>query len=418
MPTKPRIGMLLNILELMRPSGSATEQHFAEVWLPTTLKRFGRVAEKDRYGNLWVTLNDANENLPVTMFSSHTDTVHMHDGKQRLTYDDTKYHLFAGDPMSNCLGADDGTGVWLMLHMIENNIPGIYVFHRDEECGGGGSSFAAKNEAARFVGVKHCVAFDRKGYSDIITHQGGTRTCSAAFATELAKHLPGYAPCDGGSFTDSKNYRKVIPECTNLAVGYFSQHTSKEYQDLKFAIDLATKLCLVPWQTLPSARDPSVEETAPAFRGNHRYYGSDFGNDTWNDPAWMAYLKKTEKPAKQTTLAWVQKYPKAAARLLDELDVRDEEKEYAVRAVKREDNRNGRRRTQNNQEMVVQRPEPVREVPAGSQKEVHRPPTIEGITSTGTGAGDPQSGRRLHPEQNKRTAQKPARVRENNNPPA
>ena len=92
----------------------------------------------------WPRACHADGKRAVTMFSSHTDTVH----KQKAT-DTYKLSLqrnwlkVAGE--GGVLGADCGTGVWIMLNLIAAGVPGLYVFHRDEEIGGGGSSYIAKH---------------------------------------------------------------------------------------------------------------------------------------------------------------------------------------------------------------------------------------------------------------------------------
>jgi hypothetical protein len=168
-------------------------------------------------------------------------------------------HLFT-DHKSQ-LGADDGTGIWFMLAMIEAKVPGLYAFHRDEEVGGLGSSASAKDnyEYLMALGLQRCVAFDRHYYEDVITHQG-TRCASDEFAQALSNELnvtPGFKfkPCDTGVFTDSANYTHMIPECTNLSVGYWSQHTIKETQDVGFAEKLLARLLQIDWETLPTSRD-------------------------------------------------------------------------------------------------------------------------------------------------------------------
>jgi len=39
---------------------------------------------------------------------------------------------------------------------------------------------------------------------------------------------------DGGVYTDSAEFVDIIEECTNLSVGYFSEHTTSEKQDIDF----------------------------------------------------------------------------------------------------------------------------------------------------------------------------------------
>jgi len=183
-------------------------------------------------------------------------------------------------PVSCVLGADDKLGVYTMCKLIEAGVEGFYVFHVGEECGGVGSNFLATSHPELFRGYDHCVAFDRKGYSDIITNQSGGRCCSDEFAAALAKqmnqYLPPQSPMKGdptGSFTDSANYTKLIPECTNVAVGYFSQHTAREHFDLEwFERHFIPAILKVNWSELPVVREATAPSASrfPSYGG----YGS------------------------------------------------------------------------------------------------------------------------------------------------
>ena len=82
-------------------------------------------------GNLIIEVGEGSE----TLFSSHTDTVHRTGVMQNVfieTADKPKFETDSGQ----CLGGDDGTGVWLMLELIKAGVPGLYIFHRAEEVGG------------------------------------------------------------------------------------------------------------------------------------------------------------------------------------------------------------------------------------------------------------------------------------------
>jgi hypothetical protein len=222
--------------------------------------------EVDGYGNYMLLIPNIDADDPVTtMFSSHTDTVH------KMTATDTYKLSLRGGWLSRAgggvLGADCGTGIWIMLNLINAGVPGLYVFHRDEEIGGKGSTFFAEEYAELLGTMEHCIAFDRKGETDIITHQGGTRCCSEEFAAAFAGMLNlgtalKFKGDDTGSFTDSANYTHLIPECTNLAIGYYDQHTQEECQDLTFVSHLINKLISLDFSQLPSVRDPSVVEDA------------------------------------------------------------------------------------------------------------------------------------------------------------
>jgi hypothetical protein len=157
------------------------------------------------------------------------------------------------------LGADDGTGIYIMLEMISAQVPGVYMFHRGEERGGLGSAWMAENETAFLRTFKRAIAFDRKGKTSVITSQLGQSCCSDSFGNALAKALsamPGttWNLDPTGSFTDTANYTSLIPECTNISVGYINQHTRNESQDLTFAVDLAKTMSMVNYNALPTVR--------------------------------------------------------------------------------------------------------------------------------------------------------------------
>jgi hypothetical protein len=216
-----------------------------------------------------------------TMFSSHVDTVHREGGKQTVKFDKTKqvYYKTDGKP----LGADDTAGCWLMLEMIDAGVPGVYVFHRGEECGGIGSSYIAERHPEFLERFDRAVAFDRRGSTSVITHQGWGRCASDEFAEALSAELNKfehcmYAPDDTGVFTDTANYVDHIPECTNLSCGYANEHTGSETLHLPTLLYLRQACCnFVQWESLPTVRDPKVKERYESYGwtswGNTKTYG-------------------------------------------------------------------------------------------------------------------------------------------------
>lgn len=259
-PTMVKIDVLFDILQHQRFAGSAGEQAIIDKYLKTIPGM-----DEDDYGNLILTIPTPDGSASGTLFSCHTDTV------EKKTAVGTKRLDIANGTMlkttgGGVLGADDGTGMWLMLNLIAAKVPGTYIFHRDEEIGGGGSSHIARHHSAWLADHKRAIAFDRKGTTNVITHQGVGRCCSDTFAQALADQLNtcgegfAFAPDDGGTFTDTANYVDSIPECTNLAVGYYAQHTQEECQDLSFCTRLANALIAVDWENLPTERTPAERE--------------------------------------------------------------------------------------------------------------------------------------------------------------
>ena len=172
------------------------------------------------------------------------------------------------------VGADDAAGCYILLALIRANVPGLYVFHRDEEIGGLGSNYFARQDPAKCLpAIKRCIAFDRKGFTSVITHQGMERNCSDEFAVALACKLgPAWRKDDTGIFTDSANYVDIIPECTNISVGYENEHTTREKLNVHFLEHLTTTLCGIDWDSLPTKRDPcTVEYLDDGW--SSRYYG-------------------------------------------------------------------------------------------------------------------------------------------------
>jgi hypothetical protein len=172
------------------------------------------------------------------------------------------------------LGGDDTAGVWLMLNLLSSGVPGLYIFFRSEERGSNGSHYMERNEPNILEGINKAVALDRRDYFDVITHQGGTRTCSDKFAKAIANQLGGgYKPSSGGIHCDSANLTYLVPECTNISVGYFQEHTNNEILDLDFIEKLFHKLKGVHWSSLPV--DKVVESKMLAQKNLYSF------NDNW-----------------------------------------------------------------------------------------------------------------------------------------
>jgi hypothetical protein len=243
---------LIEMLAFKRPQGSDTQKDFCIEYLHPV---FGK---PDRDGNYIKSIG----NKPNIAFTAHHDTVHMDDGIQVVVVQNDIARLSANST-SNCLGADCTTGIWLILEMIRNKIPGLYLIHSGEEIGCVGSKALVKRNPKWLNNLDAVISFDRKGTKDIITHQMGHRTCSEAFADSLNRILGmGHEPDPTGSYTDSNEYSYKVKECTNLSVGYYSQHSRAETQDLFYANNLLNALLTADWDSLVFARDPSVIEYA------------------------------------------------------------------------------------------------------------------------------------------------------------
>lgn len=249
--SKADINLLLEMLSIKRGYESQAEIVFNKKYLDERIPKM----KSDAFGNRYVVIGK--NPSPEIMFACHTDTVHSGDGgKQKVFYDSNKKHLFIDGKKSNCLGADDTTGVWLCLEMIRAGVPGLYVFHRGEEAGCVGSNYIVDNHPEFVKDVKICLSLDRKGTNEVITHQMGAECASDQLGTALAKELNRCEPTFkygisyNGAFTDSETYSTIIPECLNLGVGYYAQHTRNEYQDVEHVIKLRKALIAVNWKAV------------------------------------------------------------------------------------------------------------------------------------------------------------------------
>ena len=271
-----------------------------------------REFKKDQFGNYWLYIPMSDGSDSTSMFTCHIDTIDRGPYKSYGYYDDKKWdpvlkkyvtnpdykkpkdddksivHVFDGDFVKtdgkSNLGADDKAGTVIMLNMISENVPGLYYFFIGEESGCIGSSSLSRvfeDQKDYPTKMDRCVSFDRKGYDSIITEQMSV-CASNEFANELAGRLNKYGfwfgPDPTGVYTDSAEFVDVIPECTNISCGYFSEHTTSEKQDLEFLTLLAITVTQIDWETLPVVREKSTIYTGK----KSSYKGSKYGS-RWND---------------------------------------------------------------------------------------------------------------------------------------
>jgi hypothetical protein len=209
----------------------------------------------DRHGNYFLTIGEG----PTTAFMAHLDTAD--HASERITHVITEGVCRTDG--TTLLGADDRSGVTILLHMASESVHGRYCLFVGEECGCIGSSASAADRQT-WKGIERAVSFDRRGQTSIVTHQCGERTCSEVFAVALAERLNEhgfqFAADNNGVFTDSREFAGIVPECTNLSVGYEHAHSTRETQDLAFLMDLAQACCRIDWEGLPTMRQPTRSE--------------------------------------------------------------------------------------------------------------------------------------------------------------
>ena len=245
-------------LSMKRPHNTPAVSDFTE-WLfnalPAELKSFTSV---DGAGNLHIDNRIAGSK---TLFIAHVDTVHKEIGANKIRK--TATHWYAdGAP----LGADDGAGVAMLMHLIHADVKGYYIFSQGEECGGIGAKHIATHHTDLLAQFDRAIAFDRRGIDSVISHQGMGRCASDVFCEALANDLNAfdetlmYSPDDTGVYTDTAEFTDIIPECTNISVGYYSEHGDQENLDIVHFEALSNAVLKVMWDSLPTDRDPTVPE--------------------------------------------------------------------------------------------------------------------------------------------------------------
>lgn len=272
--TPDDIQLLLDMLSYRRCHESMGEKMFYEDFI----QPLGPVVYQDDKGDA-IAYTLCTDLESKVLFSCHIDTRHNPGGDlyQNMVYD-AKARIIEKDD-KECLGADDGAGVWLMLQMYEAGVPGTYIFHRGEECGGIGSAAMSHHHPAMLKQFDYAIAFDRKDTCSVITHQGfSERTASDEFAQELCKRInvghPYYdlKPDHGGVFTDTANYVDEISECTNVSAGYYNEHTAKEYLDVDYLLWLRDR-CI---EVFYGIADNPLPHVRPLGRSRPHWLSDDY----------------------------------------------------------------------------------------------------------------------------------------------
>lgn len=279
------LSTLLDMLTYCRPAGSEGDRAFRQAFLAPLPGAY-----VDQFNNYHVQVGSAE--API-LFSTHTDSVHWKSGRQTVAYNSQTGMVKLSRRSrrhSSCLGADDAAGCYLLMELIKAGIPGRYIFHFGEECGGIGSSALVRHHHDWLRQFSYAVAFDRRGTADVITHQAGMRCCSQDFAYALSDALGqtgtlDYLPSSHGIFTDTANYLDTIPECTNISVGYYDEHRRDERLNVAHLMALRNVIVSLDWTSLPVKRDPAIIEPEP--RSLFRDIWPDDVSSTVNPHGWV-----------------------------------------------------------------------------------------------------------------------------------
>ncbi len=313
---------------------AGNDRHSASNWAKGLLDSLNIPFNTDEFGNLSVDMRDGESTIA---FTCHTDTVESFwmPVKQRLAapagaedrwvkqprqlaylqddmypFNEKAYRVVLTDPMTDdCLGADDGAGMAIMLAMIQEGVKGLYIFFAEEESGRIGSEGMSRMQPEMLKGLTHMLSFDRRD-ADIVTSQMGTPCISDELANTLVERLSTDTVqyrLAAGSYTDSASFMQSIFECGNIGVGYRDEHSGYE------------SLSLTVWQnTMLKAVQPSTWEDLPhreTFAELPHWQQAFFPQS--HGPATVADMMKDLEPMTlYEILEYVQDYPEHVAAML------------------------------------------------------------------------------------------------------
>lgn len=252
--------LLLDLLNITTPFGN---EGLIERFLP-----FGGYF--DEVGNYIIELGDSQ-----SLFCCHMDTVGQEVENVNPLYNNG---YISSKTTKSCLGGDDRCVMLCCLAMINAEVPGTYIFHVGEERVAIGADYIIANfDLSKF---KRAIEFDRRGTTSVITQMMMSPVCSDEFALDLCDKLGlNFVPDNTGIFTDVYKYKDLIPEVTNLSVGYYKEHSNKEKINADWLIyEFIPALLNVDWENLITERDPLKEEeefnsllfsSEEAFNTNH-----------------------------------------------------------------------------------------------------------------------------------------------------
>ena len=251
--------------------------------------------QMDEHGNYFMIVGDNYS----TMFTCHLDTACSYNRHVKHVQSERYIHTDG----KTILGADDKAGMTVLLYMIEKQIPGLYYFFIGEEVGCIGSSALA--EKFQHPSIMKVVSFDRRGTTSVITEQIYGKCCSDEFAIALSDALnsTGFGlelrPDNTGILTDSAQFVELVPECTNISVGYYNEHTTKECQDIDYLIRLCRAVCQIDWESLPIVRD--IDDTGYCNSG----WDDELIDDDYNEEYTVNILNNGDTKKMYISKTWI-----------------------------------------------------------------------------------------------------------------
>lgn len=255
--------MLLEIFRI--PSLSGEESRMA-TYIKQKLDSLGIEYEEDSKGNVF------NFSGKKPFLNAHMDTVQDLDDFYLAGLISIKEDCILDG--LGVIGGDDKCGIYIILRMLEKGHDINFAFTVSEEIGTIGSGFLASTKEKELKLCLYGLTLDRKGNSDIICYDNSYGTIEFENALKAVGNEFGYTPASG-ILSDADEFNKFM-SCANLSVGYYRQHTKKEFvilRDLMNA-ELYVDKILEKVQMKFAIPEPKIRNYS-SYLSDGSYYGYD-----------------------------------------------------------------------------------------------------------------------------------------------
>lgn len=197
------------------------------------LKSYVVTKLKKKYSDIYIHKDFvyAKGTVPICLVA-HLDTVHT-ELPQVIMEEADKMSSPQG------IGGDDRCGVYAILQIIQKHNCSV-IFCCDEEIGGVGANVFSQSSLAKQAEFQYMIELDRKGKTDAVFYDCDNPKFTD-FITDFGPWTENF-----GSFSDISYLAPAIGcAAVNLSVGYYNQHTAKEYvvpSEVDYCIDNVCRL--------------------------------------------------------------------------------------------------------------------------------------------------------------------------------
>jgi hypothetical protein len=229
------------------------------------LKQYVVTKLKKNYENLWIHKDFifAKGDVPICLVA-HLDTVHKELPKVFIEEADR-----ISSPQG--IGGDDRCGVYAILQIIKKHNCSV-LFCCDEEVGGVGALVFSQSSLAKQCDFQYMIELDRKGSNDAVFYDCDNPKFTD-FITEKNVWVENY-----GSYSDISEVAPAVGcAAVNLSVGYYNQHTVKEYVIPSEVDKCIDNVCKLIERTKPEDKFEYIEAIYD-YKGYYGYRYSDYAD--------------------------------------------------------------------------------------------------------------------------------------------